>query len=105
MIDQADFILLKDNEKRRIQEAKRAKVESEKKNKKKRKDDVRSTLKFQEDECIVDKLLSEIRQGFPLKKRRRTSVDNKKDSKNSLPQMENMESNDATTEGIVKIFS
>ncbi|XP_028397641.1 inverted formin-2-like isoform X1 [Dendronephthya gigantea] len=89
---------VEDNEKRRAQEAKRAKAESEKNNKKKRKDDVRSTLKFQEDECIVDKLLSEIRQGFPLKKRRRTSVDNKEDPENSSPQIENMESTDATTE-------
>ena len=69
-------LFFKDNEKRRAQEAKQARAEKER-NKKKRKDDgVRTTLKFQEDECIVDKLLSEIRQGFPLKKRRRTSVSN-----------------------------
>ncbi len=73
------ILVLKDNEKRRALEAKQAKAEKEK-NKKKRKDGVRTTLKFQEDECIVDKLLNEIRQGFPLKKRRRTSVDNTKDS-------------------------
>ena len=65
----------KDNEKRRAQEARQAKADKEKNNKKKRKDEVRTTLKFQEDECIVDKLLNEIRQGFPLKKRRRTSMD------------------------------
>ena len=67
-------MFLKDNEKRRAQEARQAKADKEK-NKKKRKEDVRTTLKFQEDECIVDKLLNEIRQGFPLKKRRRTSMD------------------------------
>lgn len=44
-----------------------------KKNDKKRKDGVRTTLTFKEDECIVDKLLSEIREGFPLKKRMKTS--------------------------------
>ena len=86
---------LKDNEKRRAQEEKQARAEREKDNKKKRKDGVRTTLKFKEDECIVDKLLTEIRQGFPLKKRRRTSVDNAKDT---------LESNSSTctqNEGIV----
>ncbi|XP_046853440.1 inverted formin-2-like isoform X1 [Xenia sp. Carnegie-2017] len=62
-----------DNEKRRILEAKKAKAEKVKKNDKKRKDGVRTTLTFKEDECIVDKLLSEIREGFPLKKRMKTS--------------------------------
>ena len=88
------IIFLKDNEKRRALEARQAKAEKEKNNKKKRKDDVRTTLKFQEDECIVDKLLSEIRQGFPLKKRRRTSTDNTKDPSEDT-------SNQTTSEGIV----
>lgn len=72
-----------DNEKRRVLEAKQAKAEKDKINQKKRKDGVRTTLNFQEDECIVDKLLTEIRQGFPLKKRRRTSTDDNKDAKES----------------------
>ncbi|CAB4005147.1 Inverted formin-2 [Paramuricea clavata] len=80
-----------DNEKRRAQEAKQAKAE--KNNKKKRKDGVRTTLKFQEDECIVDKLLSEIRQGFPLKKRRRTSVDSAKDTVESISTQTSNEGN------------
>ena len=79
-------LILKDNEKRRAQEEKQAReAEREKNNKKKRKDGVRTTLQFKEDECIVDKLLTEIRQGFPLKKRRRTSVDNAKDTLESTP--------------------
>jgi hypothetical protein len=88
------ILFLKDNEKRRALEARQAKAEKEKNNKKKRKDEVRTTLKFQEDECIVDKLLSEIRQGFPLKKRRRTSTDNTKDPSEDT-------SNQTTSEGIV----
>ena len=85
---------MKDNEKRRAQEAKQAKAE--KNNKKKRKDGVRTTFKFQEEECIVDKLLNEIRQGFPLKKRRRTSVDNAKDTLEKI-------STQTSNEGIVII--
>lgn len=67
---------LKDNEKRRVQEAKQAEKEKQReKNKDKRKDGVKTKLKFQDKECIIDKLLIEIRQGFPLKKRQKSCDD------------------------------
>ncbi|CAB4009428.1 Hypothetical predicted protein [Paramuricea clavata] len=80
-LDQA----VEDNEKRRPQEAKQA----EKINKRKRKDGAR----FQEEECIADKLRSEIRQGFPLKKRRRMSVDNAKDTLENISTQPSNEGN------------
>jgi hypothetical protein len=82
---------LKDSEKRRAQEAKQAKAEKNNK-----KDGARTSLECQEDESMFDKFLIEIRQGFPLKKRRRTSVDNAKDT------LENI-STQTSNEGIVII--
>ena len=69
---------------RRVQEAKQAEREKLKeKNTGKKKDGIKS--RFQEEECIIDKLLSEIRLGFPLKKRQKINDDNECPTSSTIP--------------------
>ena len=71
---------------RRVQEAKQAEREKLKeKNTGKKKDGVKSKLRFQEEECIIDKLLSEIRHGFPLKKRQKINDDDECPTSSTIP--------------------
>lgn len=66
-----------ENELRRKQEAKQAERERKKKeveSKGKNKNKGKSKSVAQEEECIIDNLLKEIKQGFKLKKRRLSSV-------------------------------